>query len=34
VLLEDIAAGRWPGLSPELRDQLRTLGVHRVPGPQ
>lgn len=32
-LLKDIAAGRWPGLSPELRKQLHALGVHRIPGP-
>ncbi|GAA4490522.1 4-carboxy-4-hydroxy-2-oxoadipate aldolase/oxaloacetate decarboxylase [Rhodococcus olei] len=34
LLLTDIAAGRWPGLSPELREQLRTLGVTRIPGAQ
>ena len=33
LVLKDIADGRWPGLSPELREQLRRLGVTRIPGP-
>ncbi|MCQ4120868.1 4-carboxy-4-hydroxy-2-oxoadipate aldolase/oxaloacetate decarboxylase [Rhodococcus tibetensis] len=33
VLLKDIAAGRWPGLSPELHEQLRKVGVQRIPEP-
>ncbi|MGW5106163.1 4-carboxy-4-hydroxy-2-oxoadipate aldolase/oxaloacetate decarboxylase [Nocardia sp. NPDC004123] len=32
ALLKDIAAHGWQGLGPELREQLRTLGVQRVPG--